>query len=174
MTTDTRKRCSFCLRSILLIALAVAALPGCISKDQHRFRSTIYHPQNVELVDPHSGHPVWKKEVPVGHDLIIDLDRKNQPEDDGIMYIKNTPPINVAWEMYRTDEKNVNPKPSRTFGEDPLPGIFLTLRVTLRPAPEYPADFIPFEPVDEGMYGDDAPAPVAPAPATEPMSANAP
>ncbi len=132
----------------MLLLLGALLMPGCMSQDKHMFRSTIYEPKTVELIEPHSGQVIWQRDIPVGWDLVINLDRKDQPEQFGIRYVRNTPPEKVRWEMYKTDEKNVTPRMSLKIGEDDLPGVFVNIRMRLRPAPEFPPDFIPFEPVD--------------------------
>jgi len=122
----------------LLVLTAWGA--GC-SQDKHRFRSTVFHPTTISLRDLVSKKIIWSKEVPVGHDLVMDLDRLG---DLAPFRIGTTPAMSMKWWLVKSGSITKVEK-----GRDKLPGVPIIIERTHRPAPEYPPGYSPDNASDE-------------------------
>lgn len=72
---------------------------GCKhSADQHTFASSQLRPTNVAVVDTLTGRTIWRMEVPIGHELVIDFDRQGL-EREGTR-ISKLPPNELTWHLY--------------------------------------------------------------------------
>ena len=122
------------MKLLYLIAMAGLLLPAC-SVDKHSYTSTPFRPTSVDLVAPQAG-VVWTMDIPVNHTLKIDLDR---PGD--IEVFSNDPeksPTRMHWKLVA-----LNTGARTDSGNEVLPGIPLYIKMRFRPAPEWPADFVP-------------------------------
>jgi hypothetical protein len=126
---------------LLLPALAGLLMAGC-SQDKHVFKSTIHLPVNVEVYDTASDQVLWRKEVPVGLKLVLDFDRPLEFEP---MWTNMQPATSMQWRLYRDDEtKNLEERFKwKEAHVEHFPGTPIMLRVSYRPAPEYPAGYTP-------------------------------
>ncbi len=130
---------------LLLLAFLVPA--GCdsyafnnersswASTDKYEFDSTIYRPVTITLQETYSKSTIWKKEIPPGDALVIDLDRKGENE---LVSISGNPATSVKWWLYGPDRGEPIAKGSKT-----LSGMPVRLVYNIRPAPEYPANYVP-------------------------------
>jgi len=91
-------------RFALLAVLIAALVAGCstkfpygISWDRHNFSSDYHLPKHVELIDTTNGETVWETDVPVGKQLVIDLqhDAKWTPNMSPA-----TPATAMRWEIH--------------------------------------------------------------------------
>lgn len=119
------------------LALASTAfLTACASVDQYVFYSRVDRPATVTLYDPLGDKPLWTKDIPVGSHLQIDLNRRDENELASINTEKAA--TKMSWWLYGPDS-DTEPVESN---EMPLSGTPVVLKVTYRPSPEYPPDFI--------------------------------
>lgn len=66
-----------CLVTMTLAAGCSTHFPYGVSWDRHNFVSEYHLPKHVALVDTATGKTVWEKDVPVGQQLVIDLEHDN-------------------------------------------------------------------------------------------------
>ncbi|MFW6059690.1 MAG: hypothetical protein ACODAQ_05880 [Phycisphaeraceae bacterium] len=82
-----------------MLAVALLCLGGCqTSSDQHVFQSTHLRPANVTVIDAREGRPLWRMEVPVGHELTINLDRRGL-EREGTR-VSTLPANQLRWALH--------------------------------------------------------------------------
>jgi hypothetical protein len=125
-----------------LVLLAVGLISAGCSQDKHVFKSTIHQPVNVEVYDTASDQVLWRKEVPVGQKLVLDFDRPLEIEP---AWTNMQPATSMQWRIYRDDETQ-NLEERFKWKEAHLehfPGTPIMLRVSYRPAPEYPPGYTP-------------------------------
>lgn len=110
-------------------ALALAAtLMGC-SMDRHVYRSTVDLPTTISIEDPYNNQSLWQMDIPVGLDLTIDFDREGELE---VASVSGLPATSMQWKLIDQRNKGID------HGAIALPGTPVVIRVTYRPAPEYP------------------------------------
>lgn len=131
-------RCLF-----LGLLLSSLLLTGCISNDKAWHRSTNFLPTTVELHASGSNAVVWRYEIPVGYQLMMDLNRKGTDES-GLTFIDPTLPADeVVWKLTLIDKRG------KVVDKGSMP---LTLpvykKIVLREAPEFPGDVVVPEAVD--------------------------
>lgn len=113
-----------------LIALVAALSVGC-SRDRHEFYSTPELPTSVALTDPRTREVVWSKDIPVGHRMVVDLDREGESELTGVK--ANLPATRVKWKLYRTVGPDGRPdKEKIDEGQDEIRAGSLLMRVSYR------------------------------------------
>jgi hypothetical protein len=114
--------------AIALLALLSAA--GC-SQDRKYYASTPLLPLNYELVDTARQEVLWAVQVPVDHELMVDLDRAGEVE---WMKVSGQPATSLRWAIYRQGERQT----PLQQGELALSGSPVLERLSYRPAPEQP------------------------------------
>lgn len=119
-------------RPALTLLAACALAVGCASTDEHEFHSTPHLPTTVTLYDSMNARPLWVKEVPVQHKLLVDFDRG---EDNEALKLNTNPPTHMQWWLY--DEDGNKDKAIQTE-KMTLPGVPVILKVAYRKSPEYP------------------------------------
>lgn len=129
----------------IVVALVSLAVVGC-SNDRRVFRSTPDLPLNYTLVDTASGQSVWSMEVPVMHKLVVDLDRADEYE---IAYISGLPATEMRWYLYQ-----FRPRKLVDEGAVDLQGMPVVQKISYRPAPELPKEYVApgMEDVGEGLF----------------------
>ena len=81
-----------------LTLLAATLLVGCASSDTHTFESTRMRPTNVALIDTTQNSVLWRMEIPVDHELKLDLN-KTGPEIESAR-VSDLPPNMLHWTLY--------------------------------------------------------------------------
>lgn len=120
----------------LFLTLAAMFSVGC-SRDRHEFHSTPELPTSVALTDPRSREVVWSRDIPVGHRLVVDLDREGESELTGVK--AHLPATRVKWKLYRTVGADGKPDDSKIDeGQDELRAASLLMRVRYREAEKAP------------------------------------
>lgn len=123
---------------VLLLTLALL-LPACkASLDKHTFKSTVYQPLNLEVLDSVTKRRVWFKEIPVGNDLVVDFDRSNTENE--MFKVEDQPATSMKWSLYswQTGSTKLVDK-----GFMKLSGMPIMMRLSLRKVPEYPSWITP-------------------------------
>ena len=115
--------------TIFLALTVITTLAGC-SQDKHTFESTVYRPTSLALIDTAGETTLWQMDIPVEHKLVVDFDR--MPEVEPI-WANMRPATKMSWRLYNVRE----PRPKQ-WDSMKLPGTPIKMRVTYRPAPEYP------------------------------------
>jgi len=87
-------------RTLCLLALTVglAASTGC-KVDKHVFESSAMSPKTVSLIDVQNDQTLWRYDIPVGHTLVMDLDRSG---DVANMRVGAGYATEMEWWLYET------------------------------------------------------------------------
>ena len=124
------------IRNQMILLGLITVLGGC-SMDKHVFVSSVDKPMSVALVDTHRDRTLWEMDIPVYHKLVLDFDRPLEFEP---IRANMEPATKLSWRLY-----NLNPKAGRyipvEWNSRDLPGTPFVIRVSLRPAPEFPPEF---------------------------------
>jgi len=122
-------------RCALLTLLAMSLLAGC-SNDRKYYPSTVSLPLDYEIIDPYSHDVVWAIQVPVQHELMVDMDRADEHE---LTRITGRPAQTMKWAVYREGKRSE----ALMEGQIGLPGTPILERLSYRPAPERPDSTVP-------------------------------
>ncbi len=128
------------LRNVMLLLGLASVLIGC-SMDKYAFVSTVDKPMSVALVDHHRDKTLWEMDIPVQHKLVLDFDRPLEFEP---LRANMEPATKMSWRLYNLRPKLGRHLPIEWHRRD-LPGMPFMIKVTLRPAPEFPPDMQPIE-----------------------------
>lgn len=162
------------IQTTTMLTLAAGLLAGCeslpdhtfMSMDRHVYHSTVQLPTNVQIVEPYSGEVLWSMEVPVEHKLVLDFDRKGEAE---LVSVSQHPATNMKWWLVPQG------KGQKESGSVALNGTPVSMKVSYRKSPEFPADKTPaaFEVRGEPIKPEPA-APAADEPAADAPAADEP
>jgi len=117
---------------VLILGVLVVA-SGC-ANDRRVFNSTPTLPLNYTLVETASGQTIWSIQVPVQHRLVVDFDRVGEIE---IAHVSGQPATVMHWRLYST-----HPWRLVDSGKIPLQGTAVMQKISYRPGPELPPDFV--------------------------------
>ena len=129
------------LRNVMLLVGLGLVLVGC-SMDKHVFVSSVDKPMSVALVDHHRDRTLWEMDIPVQHKLVLDFDRPYEFEP---LRANMEPATKMSWRLYNLSPKLGRHIPTEWHRRD-LPGTPFMIKVSLRPAPEFPPELQPTEP----------------------------
>ena len=156
----------FAVSALLTLTLG---LGGC-SMDKHAYSSTIHLPKTVALRDTVTDETIWKLDIPVQHELLLDFDRSGEIELAKVR--AELPADTMTWKLRTLDSHK---KVAKGKVKLPYPNP-VSMVVTLRPSPEMPG-LTPIPGKSAPVVAEPAPAPAvveeAPAPAEEPMAEEA-
>lgn len=150
---------------LMLLAAVLFILPACSSADEHVFRSTIDVPKTITIYDSMRKTELWSKAIPVEHRLVLDFEREG---DVPLMKSSLKPAETMKWSLYATNQDDPVEE-----GVETMPGTPIIMKMTIRPAPEFPAPPAPVIPAEPATKP--APAPTTKAEAkAEPAVAETP
>ncbi len=109
----------------LASTLALGAAVGCSSQDSRVFRSTQFQPISVALVDQTSSETVWSYDIPVSHQLKVNLDSGGA--ENRFANYNSDNPRSLKFQLQG---------PSSESGRVDLPGNEMQWVVAVRPTPE--------------------------------------
>ena len=111
--------------------LCLMLAPGCISQDRHVFPSTVFQPATVSVRDIVSQKILWKKDIPVGYELVLNFQGRH--EITGVS-VSRLPAKRMKWHIrkinsfYKIVER----------GRMDLSGMPVGIAWSQRPGPEAP------------------------------------
>lgn len=133
------------LLGVLMLSFWMGGCAAAISQDRYVFTSLAHQPKTVSIVESFTDTVVWEYRIPVGHQLIVNLDRQGQDET-GLTKMFLIPATSVSWRLEPAGRWLVM-KPLDS-GRHDLPGTPVRLHVDVRPVPEFAGDYVPPETLD--------------------------
>jgi len=107
---------------------------GCASQDKSVYTSTIHLPTTVAVKDTVTDELIWKLDVPVEHELVLDYNRANEAE---LLQVRaELPADRMAWKVRKRDKRTTVASGDYKL---PYPHTVMTV-VSYRPGPELPGE----------------------------------
>ena len=123
------------LRHLMPLLSLASVLVGC-SMDKYEFISSIDKPMSIALVDHHRDKTLWEIDIPVDHKLVLDFDRPFEFEP---IRANMEAATKMSWRLYNLRPALGRNLPIKWQTKD-LPGTPFMIKMSLRPAPEFPPD----------------------------------
>ncbi len=119
---------------IALAAMIIFSIGCSVANDRKTYISTMDSPKTIRVVGNLSGDIYFEKQIPVGHSLMLDLDRAHELEIFGTS--SAYPATSLTWAMY--DDTGLGRCVDKGFIK--LDGVLVTRQMEVRD-PEFPAGF---------------------------------